>query len=52
MTALTINPSTLENSPASKSNNPPEIEKKFKMIAEDVTISYGDFAAVKNITMK
>ena len=52
MTALTINPSTLENSPVSKSNNPPEIEKKFKMIAEDVTISYGDFAAVKNITMK
>ena len=26
--------------------------KKYKMIAENVTIRYGDFAAVKNITMK
>jgi len=29
-----------------------EIEKKYKMIAENVTIRYGDFIAVKNITMK
>ncbi|WP_371505068.1 phosphate ABC transporter ATP-binding protein PstB [Nitrosopumilus adriaticus] len=28
------------------------MEKKYKMIAEDVTIRYGDFIGVKNITMK
>ena len=29
-----------------------KIEKKYKMIAENVTISYGGIVAVKNITMK
>jgi len=53
MTALVSNPPTLNNSSISKPIPPPtEIEKKYKMIAENVTISYGDFPAVKNITMK
>jgi phosphate transport system ATP-binding protein len=53
MTALVSNPTTLNNSSISKPiSPPPEIEKKYKMIAENVTISYGDFPAVKNITMK
>ena len=53
MTALASNPSTLNNSSISESSSPPpELEKKYKMIAENVTISYGDFPAVKNITMK
>ena len=52
MTALSIR-STFDNSSVSEpSSHLPEKEKKFKMIAENVTISYGDFAAVKNITMK
>jgi phosphate transport system ATP-binding protein len=53
MTALTIPPPTLDSSANSA---PPstisEIEKKYKMIAENVTISYGSTVAVKNITMK
>lgn len=53
MTALTTSPPTLDSSSVSKpSSSPTKLEKKYKMIAEDVTISYGDFAAVKNITMK
>ena len=53
MTALTTSPPTLDSSSISKpDSSPTKIEKKFKMIAEDVTISYGDFRAVKNITMK
>ena len=52
MTALT-SPPTLDISSISKpSSPPPEIEKKYKMIAENVTISYGGIAAVKDITMK
>jgi len=27
-------------------------DEKFKMIAENVTVSYGDIPAVKNVTMK
>jgi len=34
------------------SQNIPTIEDKFKMIAENVTISYGDKPAVKDVTMK
>jgi phosphate transport system ATP-binding protein len=49
MTALSTR-STFDDSSVSETR-PPE-EKKFKMIAENVTIRYGDFAAVKNITMK
>ncbi|MGD8299602.1 MAG: phosphate ABC transporter ATP-binding protein PstB [Nitrosopumilaceae archaeon] len=53
MTALVSNTSKLSNSSIEKpTSHPPEIEKKYKMIAENVTISYGDFPAVKNITMK
>ena len=52
MTALTTSPPTLDSAFVSKSSPPPEIEKKYKMIAENVTISYGGIAAVKNITMK
>jgi len=54
MTALTTQSRPfLNNSPMSKEDYPGiEIEKKYKMIAENVTISYGDFIAVKNITMK
>jgi phosphate transport system ATP-binding protein len=53
MTALTTSPPTLDSSSISEpSSFPTEIEKKYKMIAENVTISYGDFKAVKNITMK
>ena len=51
MTALTIDPGSLDTSPASTTTKS-DMEKKYKMIAENVTISYGDFAAVKNITMK
>ena len=52
MTALTID-STLDNSTSSApQSSTPKMEKKYKMIAENVTISYGGFAAVKNITMK
>jgi phosphate transport system ATP-binding protein len=43
----------LDSSSVSKpTSSPTKLEKKYKMIAEDVTISYGDFPAVKNITMK
>ena len=53
MTALTITPSETASSPVSDVPSlPPKIEKKYKMIAEDVTIRYGDFIGVKNITMK
>ena len=51
-------PSTLGESITAKSIPPESIptsgnlEKKYKMVAEDVTISYGDVVAVKNITMK
>lgn len=52
MTALSTR-STFDNSSVSEpSSYLPEKEKKFKMVAENVTIRYGDFAAVKNITMK
>ena len=53
MTALTTRPPTLDTSSISKTSSPPpEIEKKYKMIAENVTISYGGIVAVKDITMK
>ena len=53
MTALTTRPPTLDSSSISKQPSPPpEIEKKYKMIAENVTISYGGIVAVKDITMK
>ena len=53
MTALTIPPPKVTDSPVSTTpSSPPEIEKKYKMIAENVTIMYGDALGVKNVTMK
>ena len=53
MTALsTPTPKISSSLTSENSSSPPEVEKKYKMIAEDVTISYGDFIGVKNITMK
>jgi len=48
MTSLTMD-SPLDSVTSSSTS---KIEKKYKMIAENVTIRYGDFSAVKNITMK
>ena len=52
MTALTSPPTLNGSSISEPVTTPPETEKKYKMIAENVTISYGDFPAVKDITMK
>ena len=53
MTALTTKPSTVESSPTLSSDNASqEDESQFKMIAENVTVSYGGIDAVKNVTMK
>jgi len=51
VTALATEPYTIEKRIPSPPNNPPE-EEKFKMIAENVTISYGGIPAVKDVTMK
>lgn len=52
-TLTTRNRPTLNHSSNSESDySKIEIEKKYKMIAENVTIRYGEFTAVKNITMK
>lgn len=50
MTAMTTEPNTIETQISSQ--NIPTIANKFKMIAENVTISYGDKPAVKDVTMK
>ena len=53
MTTLSVSTPKVSSSTTSEnSSSPPKVEKKYKMIAEDVTISYGDFIGVKNITMK
>ena len=53
MTALTTrNPSFDSESIPNSPHTVPEIKKNYKMIAENVTISYGGIAAVKNITMR
>lgn len=53
MTTLSVSTPKVSSSITSdNSSSPPKVEKKYKMIAEDVTISYGDFIGVKNITMK
>ena len=49
MTALSLKPDQTTNT------NPPPVEpqeEKFKMVAENVTVSYNDIPAVKNVTMK
>jgi len=48
---MATKPNTLQRQISSSSNIPTE-EEKFKMIAENVTISYGDKPAVNNVTMK
>ena len=51
MTAMATKPNAIETQ-ISSSQNIPIVVDKFKMIAENVTISYGDKPAVKDITMK
>ena len=53
MTALATTNSNSEISPTISSEKIPTIdETKYKIIAENVTISYGGIPAVKNVTMK
>jgi len=51
VTAMATKPDTIETQ-LSSSQNISTVEDKFKMIAENVTISYGDKPAVKDVTMK
>ncbi len=51
MTSLSMPPQKITNDSTTDISSS-EVEKKYKMIAEDVTIRYGDFIGVKNITMK
>ena len=51
MTALTIEPNLVHAQKTPTPTAGPEGER-FKMIAENVTISYGGIAAVKDVTMK
>ena len=51
MTALTIEPTNVESQMTTKPSAQIDTEK-FKMIAENVTISYDGIEAVKDITMK
>ena len=48
---MVTKPNTIETQISSSQNISTE-EEKFKMIAENVTISYGDKPAVKDVTMK
>ena len=53
MTALTTNLPSMESSPFTPSESSSTIDtSKYKMIAENVTVSYGGIDAVKNVTMK
>ena len=53
MTALTISPPSVTESTAPETpSEKPKNEKKYKMIAENVTIRYGDFIGVEDVTMK
>lgn len=51
MTALTVEPNLVHVQKTLAPTEDPKGER-FKMIAEDVTISYGGVAAVKDVTMK
>ena len=51
MTALTVEPTNVDTQTTEKSSTHMDPDK-FKMIAENVTISYDGIEAVKNITMK
>lgn len=63
MTALTIKPTNMvesirlvnsvNSSPIAIPKDKPNVNNiKYKMIAENVTVSYGGIDAVKNVTMK
>lgn len=53
MTALITTPTSMESSPtATPEYRSPIDTGKYKMIAENITISYGGIDAVKNVTMK
>ena len=53
MTALTISPPSVTESVETKTpSEKPKNGKKYKMIAENVTIRYGDFIGVEDVTMK
>ena len=53
MTALTTKPTSMEASPFTSPESSSTIDtSKYKMIAENVTVSYGGIDAVKNVTMK
>lgn len=53
MTALTTNLPSIEASPFTPSESSSTIDtSKYKMIAENVTVSYSGIDAVKNVTMK
>ncbi len=49
---MTINPDIVVEKQLSSSEKIPTGDEKFKMIAENVTISYGNKPAVKDVTMK
>lgn len=51
MTALSVHPTDMETQVTSDPHSAVDSEK-YKMIAENVTISYDGIAAVKNVTMK
>jgi phosphate transport system ATP-binding protein len=53
MTVLITTPTSMESSPTATSEYRSPIDTgKYKMIAENITISYGGIDAVKNVTMK
>ena len=53
MTALTTKPTSMEASPFASPESSSTIDtSKYKMIAENVTVSYSGIDAVKNVTMK
>jgi len=53
MTTLTIKPINMESSPvAAPERRTPIDVSKYKMVAENVTVSYGGIDAVRNVTMK
>jgi phosphate transport system ATP-binding protein len=52
MTAMATSPTSMEAYPFTSPESSPTIDTKYKMIAENVTVSYGGIDAVKNITMK
>lgn len=52
MTALSTKSTNVESSPFASSKSLSTVDAKYKMVAENVTVSYGGIDAVKNVTMK